>query len=174
MEDIAVGAGLQAGYAISNGKTFGLVSSIIAAGLSMYPDFAQLAASGDAETFLKGAGVKFIGYGAGVFFSYLIHGLLENEYDGMIEVSALFRNEIEANQAFEYLKEIVKVGDYVRDSDSSIDEPQQTEKGYYLHARIVGKTSRMRKHLRPALETYFSRTKPLEARVGDVVKIRGE
>ena len=175
MGDLAVGAGLQAGDAMSSGKTSRVVSSIIAAGLSIYPDFAQLAASGDAETFLKGAGVKAVGYGAGVVISVSISERLKRDYDGMVEVNALFKNETEANQAFEYLKGIVKVGGYVRGSDSSVDEPQQTEKGYSLHARIVGETPRMRKHLRPSLETYFSRTmEPLEARVSDIVKVRGK
>jgi len=46
---------------------------------------------------------------------------------------------------------------------------------YSLHARIIGKTPRMKEHLRPSLETYFSRTmEPLEAKVSDVVKVRGE
>jgi len=84
MGDIAVGAGLQAGDAMSSGKTSRLVSSVIAAGLSMYPDFAQLAASGDAETFLKGAGVKAVGYGAGALIGSLISECLKRDYDGMV------------------------------------------------------------------------------------------
>lgn len=173
MGDIAVGAGLQAGDAISNGKTSRLVSSIVAAGLSTYPNFAQLAASGDAETFLKGVGVKAVGYGAGVVISGLFSEFSKKDYDGMVEVNALFRTETEANHAFEYLKGIVKVVQYIKGSSSSVDEPQQIEKGYSLHARIVGETPKMQEHLRPSLETYFSRTMgPLEAKVSDVVKIR--
>jgi len=175
MGDIAVGAGLQAGDATSSGKTSRLVSSVLAAGLSMCPDFAQLVASGDAETFLKGAGVKAIGYGAGALIGGFMSESVKRNYDGMIEVNALFKNEVEANQAHEYLKGIAKVGGYVRGSDSSVDEPQQTEKGYSLHARIIGKTPRMQEYLRPSLETYFSRTmEPLEAKVSDVVKVRGK
>ncbi len=81
MQDIAFGAGLQAGFAISERKTSRLVSSVIALGLSMYPNFSQLAFSGDAETFLKGAGIKIVGYGAGAVISTFTGRLARRKYE---------------------------------------------------------------------------------------------
>ncbi len=172
--DIATGAGLQAGDALSSGKTYRLVSSTVAVGLSMCPDFVQLAESGDAETFLKGAGVKALNYMGGIIIGGLLNELIRSNYDGIVEVNAFFRNETEANKAFEYVKGVIKIGDYVRRFVSSVDDLQQIEDGYLLHAIIVDKTSKIQKYLKPSLEDYFSKTmEPLETKISDVVKIRG-
>ncbi|MBI4144034.1 hypothetical protein HY486_02205 [Candidatus Woesearchaeota archaeon] len=173
MEDIAIGAGLQAGEAMSKDTTSRLVSSITATGVSMYPDFAHLFASGDAEIFLKGAGVKAVCYGVGIITHAVLTGCVKGQYNGMIEVNATFECETQAKQACEYIKGLVNVGEYIRRPDSIVDDLQKTRGVYSLHARIIGKTSEMQKFLKPALTKYFSKTTvPLEAKVSDVVNIK--
>ncbi len=173
LEDIAIGAGLSGGEAMSYGRAPRFVSSIVAAGLSMYTDFAQLAASGDTDAFLQGAGIKAVCYGAGAFISGSITYFNKSVYDGLVEVHALFKDEAESNEAFEYLQELVKAVEYISTNESAVHEPQQTEKGYRLHARMIGVADQMQSYLRPSLESYFSNTlKSLETKVSDVVITR--
>ena len=64
LECLALGAGLQTGLGISPGfRKSRLITSTIAAGFAIYPDIAQLAATGDTRTFLTYAGYKAFGFG---------------------------------------------------------------------------------------------------------------
>ena len=172
MGDIAIGSGFLAGEARVEEDISKGIYSLAGLTTSIYPEITTLMASGNIETFLKTAGLKLVGYGAGAVISANIAYMIVSKYNSMLEIDVTFSDEKKANEAHKFISEVVEKSDYIRGKESSVDEPAVYGNEYKVHARVVGKEKQLTEAFRYALDTYFIGNIPSEKFISGIIKLR--
>ena len=184
MVDIAIGSGINAGLSLKYRSTYGMITSLMGLGISIYPNLVSLGENTDLQCLIRGVAGKVFAFGAATFISSLESDHREEDkqekiskrpvrYDGFLQLDADLGSKIEADRLKGFLESVVNSNDegsYINPENSLVGEIIRDDNIFRLNAKIYGKSSNLESELMPKLNQYKESLKTGDIFVSPVVK----